>query len=119
MATLNANSPEDQAYVFLGCSYLFAVAYANYHQKLCTGKALKDRIERLVSEARVSPSCSGCSLQEIRKHVKYELKIKQEEYFEKYKRKFLMIDLCPELGARFELTFDWVLDNLAVLSNRT
>jgi len=102
---LNANFPDEKIYLYAGCNYLFSVIYKKYHHKHCTGIALQQRIERLVSDAKKDPRCKTLPISKVRQRVKEHIKGKKEETFEKYKAYFLMIDKYPELMDRFNLRF--------------
>jgi hypothetical protein len=115
---LNTNSPESHRYLFFGCNYLFVLAYGRYHSRQCTGAGLRKRTERLVSDARAKGLMHKLSLKEIRRLVKKHLRDMQEEYFEKYKDHFLMIDIYPDLRARWDLSLDAALETFASIERQ-
>ncbi|MBI5015257.1 MAG: hypothetical protein HZB55_07165 [Deltaproteobacteria bacterium] len=105
---LNNNSQEKNRYLFFGCNYLFVLAYGRYHTTLCAGSALRQRIEKVVSDARARGLMENMPLKEVRRLVKQHLVDMQEPYFEKYKAHFMMIDLYPYLRERWDPTLDAV-----------
>jgi len=115
LSKLNSNSKGENIYSFLGCNYLFSTVYANYHRGLCKGIGSKKRIERLVTETKKDLKGKGLQLKEIRGRIKHQIKGRQKEYFEQYKNHFFMIDLFPENESRFDISFDEVISNKALL----
>lgn len=110
LEALNTNFPDEKIYLYAGCNYLFSVVYKNYHYKQCTGSALQQRIERLVSEAKRDPRGKTLPIRQIRQRIKKHLKGKKEEYFKMYMSNFFMIDLFPEIRDRFNLRFSDITD---------
>lgn len=115
LAKLNYHTSGNNLYTFFGCNYLFKVVYSNYHHKMCTGDALRQRIEDLTTKARRDPRSRSLSIKQIRDQIKLSLRKNQEEYFERFKEHFFMNDLYPENASRFDITFDEIVNDPIIL----
>lgn len=96
-------------FAFIHCINLYKTAYQNYDERFCHGKALNRRIENLVTKTKEAGLVNHVGLKEIRGKIKYDLKYKEKEFFEKCKAIFFMSDLFPENRGRFDIKYEDVI----------
>lgn len=97
-------------FAFIHCINLYKTAYQNYEERFCHGKALNSRIENLVTKTKEAGLVNHVGLKEIRGKIKYDLKHKEKEFFEKCKAIFFMSDLFPENRNRFDIKYEDVIN---------
>lgn len=101
----------DRKYHFLSAVGLFVRAYTRYYSKFCTGKSLRERTEKLISEAMKNPNVQRHGVKWVRTQVKGALAA-NDVNFNKLKNRFFFIESFPENNERFPLTHDSVLKKM-------
>ena len=91
---LNNSLPQDATkYLFVYCETLFREAFNRYLATYCSGKVKRSRMERLLSEIRKNKAGQVLPIGTLRRDLKQRLrKEDQRPHFEKFKRRFFMID---------------------------
>jgi len=105
IAALN-HQDADRVYHFFSIKRFFLRAYREYYAIACRGKAQRDRIEDLVSQAMSNPLIArNVGLAKVRKLVK-EQRGHHKVDFERMAHSYFMIDLYPENAERFLVDFN-------------
>lgn len=103
----NSIPPDASKYSLVYCETLFREVFKGYFKTLCSGKAKKNRVERLLTEARKATGGRPISIPLLRRYLKEKLKKEnQVPQFEKFRRRFFMIDDYPENDERFPIKFE-------------
>jgi hypothetical protein len=84
---------------------LYCRVFRHYMDELGSGDALKDRENRLVADIAKSRSLNVLQSAALRLEVRRDLADHRAAY-DRYREKFLMLDLFPQDVARFGLTYD-------------
>jgi len=104
---LNESSPNgDINYYFTDATTFFINVYRNYLKKHCTKKAYDERARAMRKKLKKSNPAKIPSIGELRR----KLKSTQKDFFEKYRMKYFMVDLFPENGNRFKVTYEDVMN---------
>ncbi len=106
---LNESSSNiDIDYSFITAIAFFFTVYGNYLITYCTNKSYTDRArtmrKELKKQRRNLIKIPGIG------ELKRLLKSSQEDFFEKYKVRYFMVDLFPENNNRFIVTYEDVMD---------
>jgi len=102
----DALPPDATKYRFVYCEALFRMAFKGYLNTQCSGKTKRERVERLLTEIKTKKKLPA-PIGEIRHDFKEKLrKENQRPIFEKYRRRFFMIDDFPENDKRFPVRFE-------------
>lgn len=88
-------------YSFTNSEMFFEKVYLNYLKKYCTKSALEDRAKSMYKKLKKD----GMATKQSVGQLKRMLKRTQEDYFNKYKNQFFMIDLYPENIKRFTVEY--------------
>ena len=103
-SALDAMNEESSAtYQGIPARYLFNLGWSHYIGTLCSGTALKERVEKVVQQAILSGTPKS-DLSRIRKHVRQTLK-NPMGHFDKARDIFFMYDLHPENRRRFPFKY--------------
>lgn len=92
-------------YAHFNCEELFAGAMASYFRRHSAGRGRRERVERLVSEAR--SRLPATELRSIRRLAKEKTRA-TKEVFDRFKRTYLMTDIPANTG-RFKVAYDDVV----------
>jgi hypothetical protein len=105
---LNNSFPQDAPkYSFVYCETLFREAFKGYLDTYCSGKTKKSRLEGLLTEIRKTKAGRLLPIGILRRDLKQRLrKENQRPHFERFKRRFFMIDDFPQNSQRFRVEFE-------------
>jgi hypothetical protein len=93
-------------FLFVNAEQMFASAFKSYVAKACNPDAVKERVGRIVEEAKTHGlNAPPAKWEEIAATVTAKM-TDPRPAFERFRRVFFMIDQYPENDARFPLTFD-------------
>ena len=93
---------------------LYCRVFRRYIEELGSGDALKDRENRLVADIARSQSLNVVQSASLRLEVRRDLADHRTAY-DRYRAKFLMLDLFPKDAQRFGLTYDLCMPTEAIL----
>lgn len=91
---------------------LYCRVFRQYLEELGSGDALRDRENRLVANISRARSLSVLDSAALRLEVRRDLADHRAAY-DRYREKFLMLDLFPADKDRFGLTFDLCMPTVA------
>jgi hypothetical protein len=93
-------------YIFMNAEAFFKKVYKSYMKNECNNSALQVRARRM----RKLSLSFGATKKPSVGMMKRLLKRSQEDYFNKYKNQYFMIDLFPENSRRFTVDYKSVVD---------
>jgi hypothetical protein len=104
---LNSNSNNDEMeYSFTNSEMFFEKVYLNYIKKYCTKSSLETRAKSMYKKLKKDDMGTKQSVGQLKRMLKRT----QEDYFNKYKNQFFMIDLYPENNQRFTVEYKRIIN---------
>jgi len=96
----------DWHFKFLNSEFFFMYVYKNYLETLCTEDALLKRAQNIVKEVGAGRHLDQNVESQMIEDLCNLLSSTQEEYFERHKKHFFMMDMFDDNYQRFQITFD-------------
>jgi hypothetical protein len=115
LESLTAKKLKSGRYSFTSAGGFFRIAYANYLANYCTSDELDKRAAKLSRKLRKM----GTAVRPGKGAIRRLMRRTEESSYEKYYKKFFMIDLYPENAARFPLTFSEVKAARRILAGQS
>lgn len=97
------NNGSQTTYLGVPARYLFNLGWSHYTEKLCSGKALRERVERVVQQA-LDGGIPRSKISQLRKHARQFIRDPRHS-FEEARDIFFMYDSYPENRNRFPFDY--------------